>query len=165
MWFLRKSSPWLSCPWFLFKLQTFHLDCWLQQWRQLLSIAKIQEINSRYDFGKLITNNCEHTIFYATVIFPTFYFFHKMRLEIWRCSLSMSGPYTWVFIVIKRTKNHFVVTFPSLHSLKLAVEIPGSTTTNPAIFSPHFDTWGTNIIANENLPLFRTGLLTQLIHI
>ena len=33
-----------------------------------------------------------------------------------------------------------ILTFPSPHSLKLAVEIPGSTTTKPATLSPHFDT-------------------------
>jgi len=33
-----------------------------------------------------------------------------------------------------------LLTFPSPFSLKPAVEIPGSTTTNPATLSPHFDT-------------------------
>lgn len=40
----------------------------------------------------------------------------------------------------KKLAGH-LLTFPSPHSLKLAVEIPGSTTTNPATFSPHFDTY------------------------
>lgn len=35
-----------SCDWawFLHKLQLFHFDCGLQQWRQLLSVARIREI-------------------------------------------------------------------------------------------------------------------------
>lgn len=38
-------------------------------------------------------------------------------------------------------RNNIILTFPSPHSLKEAVQMPGSTTTSPAILLPHFETF------------------------